>query len=98
MSKYGFNYRVDVLFFTRSYDGDDWDTRTNTYYFDSLDESKVKAIWPYANTKGLIESCVYDVSDSMSGNLLWKKDWQENKIVDYTTIPDFDYHNREYDD
>lgn len=97
MSKYGFNYRVEVEYWTRSHDGDDWITGSNWFNFDSLTEAVEKASNPYSSTKGLIESKVLDMRDNSRGELIWKKDWHENKIVDYTTIPDLDYHNREYD-
>lgn len=95
MSKYGFNYRVEVICWTRTYDGDDWTTSEHWYNFNSLDEALAKAKAPFNSEKDLIESVVYDMRDKK--DLVWKKDWHENKIVDYTTIPDFDYHNREYD-
>ena len=95
MGKYGYSYSVEVEFWTRSQDGDDWVTGTHLFSFDNVSDAINKAQSPFKNEKGLIESRVYDVRDSR--DLIWKKDWHENKIVDYTTIPDFDYHNREYD-
>jgi hypothetical protein len=95
MIKYGFNYRVEVICWVRTYDGDDWTTREHWYNFNSLDEALAKANKPFNSAKDLIESAIYDMRDKK--DLIWKKDWHENKIVDYTTIPDFDYHNREYD-
>jgi hypothetical protein len=95
MSKSGYNYGVEVEFWTRSHDGDDWITGTHWFNFNSISEAIQKAQAPFNDLKGLIESRVYDVRDSR--NLIWKKDWHENKIVDYTTLPDLDYHNREYD-
>lgn len=90
-------YRVEVEFWTRSEDGDDWVTGFHCFVFDSLSEAIQKAQAPFNNEKGLIESRILDVQDSKKGDLIWVKDWHNNKIIDYTTIPDFDYHNREYD-
>ena len=95
MSKYGFNYRVEVEFFTRSHDGDDWITGSHWFNFDKLDEAIAKAKQPFNNSKDLIESSVYDMTDSR--DLIWKKDWIEDSITDYTTLPGMEYYNREYD-
>lgn len=95
MSKYGHNYRVEVEFFTRSHDGDDWITGSHWFNFDSLSDAVLKASNPFSSPKGMIESRVYDMRDGRE--LVWLKDWHEDKIIDYTTIPSFDYHNREYD-
>jgi len=97
VSKYGFNYRVEVTHWTRSCDGDDW---VDTFFwlnFDSLEEALAKAQDPMTNNARAIESVVLDMRDNSRGELVWKKDWIKNEVVDYTTIPDFDYHNREYD-
>jgi hypothetical protein len=90
----GYKYRVEVEFWTRSHDGDDWITGSHWFNFNSLNDAVEKAKNPYTNTKDLIESKVVDYT---SRDVIWKKDWHKNEVVDYTTIPDFDYHNREYD-
>lgn len=90
-------YLVEVLFWTRSHDGDDWITGEHIFHFDKIEEAKEKANSPFMITKDLIESKILDMSLAKYGELIWKKDWFENSIMDYTTIPDFDYHYREYD-
>ena len=90
-------YRVEVSFFTRSYDGDDWITGEHSFSYDKLVFAIEKALNPFDDTKGLIDSKVLDMQDSKYGEVIWKKDWFENTVTDYTTIPDFDYHYREYD-
>lgn len=97
MTKQASKYRVEVEYWTRSQDGDDWVTGSHWYYYDTLGEAVFKAGNPFSNTKDVIESRVLDTSNSRHGELIWKKDWHDNKVVDYTTIPDVDYHNREYD-
>ena len=90
-------YLVEILFWTRTYDGDDWTTGEHIFHFDSLEEAKEKANSPFMITKDLIESNILDMTLAKYGEVIWKKDWFENSIMDYTTIPDTDYHYREYD-
>lgn len=89
-------YRVEVLFWTRTYDGDDWTTGEHTFSYDCIGEAVKKASNPFSNTKGLIESKIYNNEESRY-TAIWTKNWEENKITDYTTLPDVEYHNREYD-
>lgn len=96
-SIYGYKYRVEVTFWTRSADGDDWDTGDHWFNFNNLEEALQKANNPFASSKGMIESKVLDMTLGKYGETIWKKDWHNDKVEDYTTIPDFDYHNREYD-
>jgi hypothetical protein len=44
--------------------------------------------------KSLIETRLYNMTDSK--DLVYRRDFISGKVEDYTTIPDFDYHNREY--
>jgi hypothetical protein len=96
MGKYGYNYRVEIDHWARSYNGDDWVDSSYWLNYNTLNEALRQASSPdYAGKKELIETRVYNMQDSK--DLVWKKDWIKNEVVDYTTIPDFDYHNREYD-
>jgi hypothetical protein len=71
------NYRVDVLFWTRSWDGDDWITSENSYHYDTLQEAMEKAQAPYKDTKGLIESKIYSIVDGKrSADFIYKKDFE----------------------
>jgi hypothetical protein len=45
--------------------------------------------------RSLIEARLYNMTDSK--DLVYRKDFISGKVEDYTTIPDFDYHNKEYD-
>ena len=89
-------YRLEVTFWTRSYNGDDWITGEHVFDFDSIGEAVHKACNPFSTTKGLIESRIYDNEESRY-TVIWAKDWEANKITDYSTLPDVDFHNREYD-
>jgi len=90
MNKYGFNYRVEVDYWTRSSDGDDWVGGSTWFNFDSLAEAVHKASNPFKNTKDLIESKVLDMRDSKYGKVIWEKDWIYNTITDYNTVNDGD--------
>ena len=90
-------YRLEVSFWTRSHDGDDWITGEHNFHFDKLEEAIAKANNPFSDNKGLIDSKILDMSLAKYGEVIWKKDWFENTVVDYTSLPDVDYHYREYD-
>jgi hypothetical protein len=94
------NYRVEITHWCRSRDGDDWIDSMYWHNFPTLAEALNHANIPGMDAKHLIESCIYDCRDKYEatvGNLIYRKDWIKDKITDYTTIPNFDYHNREYD-
>lgn len=93
MSKYGYNYRVEITHWVRSQDGDDWVDSMYWLNFNTIDEAIRAAEDPEVDR--VIESRIFDMLDSKDE--IWKKDWIKNKVEDYTTIPGFDYHNREYD-
>ena len=97
---YGCNYRLEVTHMTRSRDGDDWVDSEYWVNFDTLYESmeRIKHISDPLN-RTLIEARLYHMSDTVtdSKDLIYRRDYITGKIDDYTTIPDFDYHNREYD-
>jgi len=95
MSKYGFKYRLEITHWTRSADGDDWVDTLYWLNFDSLDEALTRAKKPGMEEKDLILSELYSMVDSK--DLIYSKDWIRGEEKDYTMIPDFDYHNREYD-
>lgn len=95
MSKYGFKYRLEVTHWTRSRDGDDWIDTMYWLNFNDLSEALAKAKDPFSNKKDLISSELYSMIDSR--DLIYSKDWISGKEQDFTMIPDFDYHNREYD-
>lgn len=85
MNKHGYNYRVEVEFWTRSHDGDDWITGSSWFTFDSLAEAVHKASNPYTTTKDIIESRILDMNDSKYGTVIWEKDWHNNTITSYNT-------------
>ena len=93
---YGHNYRLEVTHMTRSRDGDDWVDSEYWVNFDTLYASmeRIKNISDPLN-RTLIEARLYHMVDSK--DLIYRRDYITGKIDDYTTIPDFDYHNREYD-
>jgi hypothetical protein len=64
--------------------------------FQSLSEAieRIERISDPLN-RSLIEARLYNMTDSK--DLVYRKDFITGKVEDYTTIPDFDYHNREYD-
>ena len=97
---YGHKYRLEVTHMTRSRDGDDWVDAEYWVNFDTLYESmeRIKHISDPLN-RTLIEARLYHMSDTVtdSKDLIYRRDYITGKIDDYTTIPDFDYHNREYD-
>lgn len=76
-------YRVETLYWTRSWNGDDWILGESSFSFSNLSEAVHKASNPYRTTKDLIETKVFDTENSKTGDLIWKKDWHENKITDY---------------
>ena len=93
------NYRVEIVYWGRSADGDDAIDCMIWRNFETLAEALNYANVPGYEQRHLIESTVYDCRDKYetnASNLLYQRDWIKNKIIDYTTIPDFDYHNREY--
>lgn len=90
-------YLVKISFWDRSDDGDDWVLGSHQFEFDKLGEAVKKALSPFRNSKGLIESIIFDTTDSKYGDCIWQIDYETGKINNYTSIPDFDYHNREYD-
>lgn len=67
-------YIVDVLFWTRSYDGDDWVTGEHRFVYENFDEAKAKADKPFNDDKGLIFSEVYSIIDNKR-EILYKKEW-----------------------
>lgn len=94
MGKYGYKYRVEITAWVRSRDGDDWIDHQYWLNFNTLDEAMTAAN-PTENTKQLIETVVYNMEDSR--DLVYKRDWINGKIDDYTLVPDFEYYNRDYD-
>jgi hypothetical protein len=88
-------YRLEVSHWSRSRDGDDWVDSEYWVMFQSLSEAmeRVGRISDPLN-RTLIEVRLYNMADSK--DLVYKKDFISGKVEDYTTIPDFDYHNREY--
>lgn len=83
MNKYGYNFRVEVDFWTRSRDGDDWIDGSTWFNFDTLGEAVFKAGNPFSTTKDLIESRVLDMRNSKYGAVIWKKDWINNIVTVY---------------
>jgi hypothetical protein len=63
--------------------------------FDTLSEALERAKKPGMEERHLISSELYSMIDSK--DLIYSKDWISGKEQDFTMIPDFDYHNREYD-
>ena len=92
---YGANYRVEIDHFTRSGDGVDLVDSMYWVNYNDVDEAVQYAQCPKVDKRYLIETRVYDMVDSK--DLIWKKDWINNTVEDFTTIPSIDYHNREYD-
>lgn len=95
MSKYGFKYRLEITYFTRSHDGDDWVDSSHWLNFDDLSKAMAVAYKPFEDERGLIKTELYSMIDSK--NLIYSKEWHNGREQDFTMIPDFDYHNREYD-
>ena len=96
MTKYGYRYRLEVTHWSRSRDGDDWVDSEYWVNFQSLSEAmeRIERISDPLN-RSLIEARLYNMTDSK--DLVYRKDFISGKVEDYTTIPDFDYHNKEYD-
>lgn len=79
-------YRVELSYWVRSSDGDDWVGGEHSQYFSTLEEAIAKASNPFKDDKGMIESKVYDLSEMHSnkyGKLVWHKDWFDNKVLTY---------------
>lgn len=72
-------YLVEVSFWTRSHDGDDWITGEHRWSFDTLEEAQAKSLNPFSDgNKGLISSLIYDrirSDDRKDWELIFKKDW-----------------------
>ena len=73
-------FLVEILFWERSWDGDDWIDGQRSFGFEHLQDAVNAAA--NQNPKGMIESTVYDISEGK--NIIWQKDWQSNKIIDHT--------------
>ena len=93
MKSYGYKYRVEIEHMVRSHDGDDWVDSMHWINCNKLDDAIFYAGCP--TSTNLIETRIYDMSSFK--DMIWRKDWINNTVVDYTTIPDLDYNNREYD-
>lgn len=88
-------YRVEVSYWTRSRDGDDWIDTEYHMHFNNLAEAIQYVKNPKIKEKDLIETRLYDMQDSK--DLLYKKDYISKEKQDFTYIPSLDFHNREYD-
>jgi hypothetical protein len=94
------NYRIEITYWGRTPDGDD---AIDTEYWintETLQDALDEANKPKIPNRLMIESRIYDCRDkyeSTPGNLIYRRDWIKNKVTDYTTLPDLDYHNREYE-
>jgi hypothetical protein len=75
-------YRVSVLYWKRSHDGDDWVDSEDLHYFNALEEAQTYAKNVLLEKTRLIEVRVFD-----SDKLIATYDIQ---------IPDVDYHLREF--
>lgn len=87
---YGYKYRLEVTYWARSFDGDDWVDSNYWLNFNSIDEAFTKINTMVQDR--LIEVRLYDMSDSK--DLVYSKDYITGKVEDYTL---FDHHNKEYD-
>ena len=70
------DYRLEVMFWTRSHDGDDWITGEHIWHFKTLEEAKTKAECPFNDNKGLISSDIYSIMDGRK-ELVFSKDWEK---------------------
>lgn len=95
------NYRVEVCHWCRTRDGDDWDITDYWVNFETLKEALAHADNPMCLDKNALDVKIYDMRDKYQitdANLIYIKDYKTNTVKrDWTTLPDFDYHNREYD-
>ena len=95
MIKYGYKYRVEVTHFTRGRFDGDWYTKMYWLNFDDL-EAAIDAVKnPKMDPKDITETRLYDMKDNR--DLIYSKDWINGEVKNYITNPDFDYHNREYE-
>lgn len=93
---YGYKYRLEVSHWTRSRDGDDWVDSEYWVNFQTFSESmeRIERISDPLN-RSLIELRLYHMTDGK--DLVYRKDFISGEVEDYTTIPDVDYHHKEYD-
>jgi hypothetical protein len=68
------SYRLEVIFWTRSHDGDDWITGEHWWYYPTLQEAIIKAENPFSDNKGLISSNIYSIVDGKR-ELIYTKEW-----------------------
>jgi len=69
-------YRLEVLFWTRTYDGDDWTTGEHFFHYKTLEEAVAKAEKPFSDNEGLISSEIYSIVDGKK-ELVFSKDWEK---------------------
>jgi hypothetical protein len=94
------NYRVEVSYWYRTkYEGD-WDFSEYWMNFNTLEEALHHVKFPRGLKDNLIDARVYDVRDEYKitdANLIYAYNYKTETVTrDWTTVPDFDYHNREY--
>lgn len=93
------NYRVEITYWYRDKEGD-WDFTDYWLNFGSLLEALTHVKFPNRSRDNLIDARVYDMRDGynvIDSNLIYHYGYPDAIVFrDWTTVPDFDYHNREY--